>query len=448
MAKENKGPVVTKKHLARVERERRQQRLIMLISAVCIALVVILVGWGVVKSYLIEPRQAVVVVDGTEVTSRQFQAQARFTRGQLIDQYAQYYQFMQWFQDDETSQNSLMQTLSQISYQLEPEILGPAVIDNIVENILVRKEAEKRGITVSEDEVEKAMEAYMGYYPGGTPTAEPTEEIKPTSTLSALQQTLTAPTPTLVPTETPEIQTTAEVLTATATTLPEPSPTASVEITPTTAVETGPTATTEVVPTATEYSAKLYNQNKGDYLDYIGINKAELFWIFESQLLRQKLYTEITKDVATETDQVWARQILVADEESAKQVLERLNNGEDFTALVSEVSTDEQTNTKGGDLGWFGSGTFEEEAEKIVFNLEIGAISDPIQTTSGWIIIQVLGHEVRPIPSSDYQQLLDLTYQDWLTNARSAAQVEINDIYVERTPSEPSIPLGLQLGSQ
>ena len=430
MAKDNKSPIVTKKHLARIERERLQTRTILIISSVVIALVVLLIGWGVVDTYIVIPRQAIVSVDGTESNTRQFQALASFTRAQLVDQYAQYYNFMQMFGGDTTNQSSFIQTLSQISYQLQPEYLGQNTIDSLIEYIIVRKETANRGITVTEEEISKALEEFLGYYPGGTPTPQPTEEIKPTSTLSPLQMTLVPVTPTLVLTEIPVDLTT------------EVPPSA----TPTTAPDSNPTATTEVLTTPTEYTSNLYYQNMSSYLNYTSMSEADLHWIFESQLLRMKLVEAITADLPEETDQVWARQIIVADEETAKQVVDRFNAGEDFAALAAELSTDENTKAAGGDLGWIGVGTLDPLVEKVVFNLQIGQISDPIQTTTGWYIMQLLGHEVRPVPDTDYQRLVQLTYQDWLTGARAAAQVDIQDNWLDLVPTKPAIPANMQLG--
>jgi parvulin-like peptidyl-prolyl isomerase len=435
MAKDNKSPIVTKKHLARVERERMQTRTILIISAIVIAIVLILIGWGIAKTYIIEPSQTVVSIDDSEVSTRQFQAHARFARGQLIDQYAQYYQFMQWFEGDTESQSSIIQTLSQIKYQLEPEYLGQSSIDALIEDVLVRREATKRGIVVEDEEIDKALEQFLGYYPGGTPTAQPQETALPTSTLTSLQETLVAPTATLIPTETLAVDQTSQAT--------EPPAELLATATSTTITDTTPTATSEPSPTPTEYTEKLFNQNMDAYLGYTNISNSELRWLFESELIRQKVYEAITSEVPKESDQVWARQILVADQETANQVLTRLEAGEDFASLANELSADTATNTNGGDMGWFGTGTLEQDLEKITFNLPIGQISDPIQTTKGWVVLQVLGHEIRPIPSSEYQTLIDQVYQDWLTATRAASNVDIRDIYLERVPTEPSIPASM-----
>jgi parvulin-like peptidyl-prolyl isomerase len=143
--------------------------------------------------------------------------------------------------------------------------------------------------------------------------------------------------------------------------------------------------------------------------------------------------------MSLEQDQVWARHILVADEATALQVLERLNSGEDFATVAAEVSTDTASATQGGDLGWFGIGVMDLEFEKVAFNLPIGTLSQPVSTQFGWHIIQVLGHEVRSIAESDFQQLQDQVFQDWLTAQREAANVQTFDYWQDRVPSDPPL---------
>ena len=53
MAKGQKSQLVTKKHLARQERERRQNRYILIASIAVIVIVVGLIGYGIVQQYII-----------------------------------------------------------------------------------------------------------------------------------------------------------------------------------------------------------------------------------------------------------------------------------------------------------------------------------------------------------------------------------------------------------
>jgi hypothetical protein len=94
-------------------------------------------------------------------------------------------------------------------------------------------------------------------------------------------------------------------------------------------------------------------------------------------------------------EMVWAQHILVADQSIALEVIQRYRSGEDWGALCSEYSLDPGTKTTSGDLGWFSRGMMVLEFEEAAFNLEVGTVSEPIQTVYGWHILHVLGHEWR-----------------------------------------------------
>jgi len=139
--------------------------------------------------------------------------------------------------------------------------------------------------------------------------------------------------------------------------------------------------------------------------------------------------------------------ILVEDEATAKTVLERLKNGEDFATLATELSQDTGSAANGGDLGWFGKGQMVPEFETAAFALEDGEISEPIQSNFGWHIIQKLGHTTVPLTASAYQQARQTAFDEFLTNLREESDVTIYDYWVERVPTSPNLD-ELQQGQQ
>ncbi len=171
----------------------------------------------------------------------------------------------------------------------------------------------------------------------------------------------------------------------------------------------------------------------------IGLTDAEYENLFKTEILRKKLYDIITADTPHAEEQVWARHILVATEEEAKTVIERLNNGEDFGKLAAELSQDTGSGAKGGDLGWFGKGQMVAPFEEAAFNLKVGEISQPVQSDFGWHVIQVLDRATLPLTDAQYTQARDTAFNDFLTKLRDDSDVTIYDYWKDRTPSTPSL---------
>ncbi|WP_263297657.1 peptidylprolyl isomerase [Neobacillus bataviensis] len=102
-----------------------------------------------------------------------------------------------------------------------------------------------------------------------------------------------------------------------------------------------------------------------------------------------KTYFEENKDSFAQAEQVKASHILVADEKTAKEVKQKLENGGDFTALAKEYSTDDSTKDQGGELGYFSKGDMVTEFDNAAFSLPVNQISDPVKTEYGYHIIKV-----------------------------------------------------------
>lgn len=118
-----------------------------------------------------------------------------------------------------------------------------------------------------------------------------------------------------------------------------------------------------------------------------------LFTAYEEEFVkRQKTLIrdsmEFKNMLSSQIVQVKARHILVEDEETAKKVIESYNSKEKtFSELATEFSKDPGSAAEGGDLGYFGRGMMVPGFEAAAFALEVGAISEPVQTQYGYHII-------------------------------------------------------------
>ena len=72
-------------------------------------------------------------------------------------------------------------------------------------------------------------------------------------------------------------------------------------------------------------------------------------------------------------------------------VVTSLDNGADFAALAAIYSSDQQSASRGGDLGFITFGSrFVQEMKDVAFGMEeIGAVSDPVETRYGFHLIKL-----------------------------------------------------------
>jgi len=98
-----------------------------------------------------------------------------------------------------------------------------------------------------------------------------------------------------------------------------------------------------------------------------------------------------------------ARHILVATEETAKEIIELLNKGGNFKKLATEKSTG-PSNKKGGDLGWFPGDQMVPEFSKAIGTMKKGTYSKtPVKTRFGWHIIKL--ENIRTSTPPEYDQV-------------------------------------------
>jgi parvulin-like peptidyl-prolyl isomerase len=341
----------------------------------------------------------------------------------MLDTYTYYQQA--FGMDTSQQQQQINMTLS------SPLIMGQQVLDMMVDELVIRQEAKKMGITVTDEEVNKSIQEVYGFFPNGTFTPTVTATPFEYPTMSSEQLTLypSTATPTTAPTSTAELTNTPDaVATATATATVAPA-------TPTFVPE-------EATATATPFTEagfnSLYDKTVSDLKGY-NTGSDTLHKVYEFQLIRQKMLDEIAKDVPHTEEQVWARHILLDDPAKAQAARVLLLNGANFAEMAKKESKDTGSGANGGDLGWFGKGAMVAEFEQAAFSQKIGEIGEVVQSQFGYHIIQVLGKQELPLNDSQYQQKRETAFNDWLTKTKESLKITTFDGWKDNVPSEPQV---------
>ncbi|ODT25585.1 MAG: peptidylprolyl isomerase [Hyphomicrobium sp. SCN 65-11] len=132
-------------------------------------------------------------------------------------------------------------------------------------------------------------------------------------------------------------------------------------------------------------------------------------------------------------EEVRARHILVETEAQAKELLERINKGEDFVALAKANSKDPGSKGEGGDLGYFGKGQMVPVFEETAFNLKPGQVSAPVQSQFGWHLVKLEDRRQRGAPPFDaikeriIASMIHRKAQEVAADLRAKAQLEYVD---------------------
>ena len=129
------------------------------------------------------------------------------------------------------------------------------------------------------------------------------------------------------------------------------------------------------------------------------------------------------------TQEFNAAHILVETEDAAKALTEEARGGADFAALAQEHSTG-PSGPSGGSLGWFGPGMMVKPFETAVSNMEVGGVSEPVETQFGWHVIKL--NEIREKSGPSFEdvraqlksQIEEKAITDQLTALTEAADID------------------------
>jgi hypothetical protein len=368
---EGQSKALTKKQIARSKKVARQQRTIWIAIGGLALLVFVVLTIGVIKEYVLAPRQPVAIVNGEEISRAEYQKRVRYSIWdlQLVEQRLLLQQAS--YDPNDESVRFLYEYLnSQIEQVRQLQLSVPTqVLEGLIDEILVRREATRRGLTAS-DKVQQAIEQQFGY-----------------------DRNPPQPTPTPITTTT--------------------------VLTPTTPV--APMTREEFEESYGQYIEAMRSAVKGfseeDYRDFVA-----------QGVLREQLREALAAEVPATDEHVHAYHILVEDEETTAEVLEKLEAGGDFAELVAQYSTDEDTADKGGEIGWLAVdqvGALPALVTEAAFALQPGEFSEVIETYQGYHVVTVDERQADlPLDEATLKSRQAAAFDKWLADAQETATIE------------------------
>lgn len=123
-------------------------------------------------------------------------------------------------------------------------------------------------------------------------------------------------------------------------------------------------------------------------------------------------------------------------EDRIRELRQQIIDGADFATLARQNSDDDTSVVAGGDMDWINEGQLPVDMENIIDSLEIGELSEPFRSSTGWHIVEVLERRVSDLSriytrnqaaNALRNRKYDLELQNWLIEIREKAFVELID---------------------
>jgi foldase protein PrsA len=167
--------------------------------------------------------------------------------------------------------------------------------------------------------------------------------------------------------------------------------------------------------------------------------------------LQPPTQAEIDTEMEQSVTEVCASHILVGTQAAADDVVARLEGGEEFADLATELSADTTSGAQGGDLGCQSAGGYVPEFAAAAMAAELGVATDPVESEYGFHILLVT--ERTEAPSEEWpteDEVVDLLLiqaatpatNDWFLEQAAAAEVEVNEKFGtwQTEPSPEVVP--------
>jgi len=325
-----------RRHASRRRREQKMQRWIYIGIGAVLALVLLLIGIGLLNEYVLKPNKPVATVNGEKIAQDAFRRRLRFEQDNLVSQINQYLQFGEQFANG--GPNPFLSTIQPMYNELaDPGTFAYTVLDRMIEDVVVNQEAKKYDVTISDEELQTEIEKQFGY--------DREAEQSPAS------DTMTNTAPAMTEDEFNQRY-------------------------------------NEYVQNMADKGSLTEQEFRDLFKTYMLRNK-----------LAETVPLEFDKtDEAVKVSYILIKPepevpLVKREADALKKIMDArkriVDDGEDFAEVAKEVSEDPGSAPNGGDLGCFTKDQMVPEFADAAFSLEKGEVSQPVKTDFGYHLIQV-----------------------------------------------------------
>lgn len=130
----------------------------------------------------------------------------------------------------------------------------------------------------------------------------------------------------------------------------------------------------------------------------------------------RNLYDE-NADLYTNPERRRAQHILIESEDLANELLSQIKEGADFAELAKANSEDTSSSEEGGDLGFFEKELMGAEFDEVAFAMNIGDVSDVVETDYGFFHIIKLT-DIEPETMQSFEMVEERLVSLYIKNAK------------------------------
>jgi parvulin-like peptidyl-prolyl isomerase len=209
--------------------------------------------------------------------------------------------------------------------------------------------------------------------------------------------------------------------------------------------------TEEEVETKIQQMSDLITEAQGvtleEFLQAQRLPEEQFRVIARQQVIRDKLNEQFEPDAVPPTDaevqllrtsqglgliNACVSHILVTSEEEATAAKARIDGGEEFAAVATEVGTD-GTAPNGGDLGCQQLNRYVPEFGQAAADAQLNVVTGPVESEFGWHLLLVRERTGPPTNDELKEQIVgdrvNQLVDAWLLETISDAEVEVNATY-------------------